>query len=156
MSAAGADAEMAVRIEIAFLEDFDPRGRPGVPYIANGLLMCPGGMVESFGSHRCRFVSVDGIWCFERADQIVDEIRWAPWPKRSMRSITILKAVDGQLVESVSARLVEGAHELIRAQYWQVVDGALESVGRRIRRRDVSDWLVRWPKQRESQSPGVD
>lgn len=114
-----------------FAAGFDRAGRPRDPWLVGVLLVCPGGLSENGMSHRCRFVSVDGIWCFERAEAAADVIGWGAGPARHMRSVTVVAAGEGWLVESVAGRAGSGGHRLVEAVGWRVEGGTLVAVGRR-------------------------
>lgn len=142
-------------VEAAFAIDFW-RGRIGGPYVVGGLLVCPGGLSESGFSHRCRFVSLDGQWCFEHPGVVVDRVRWGaggpggPHGHRTMTSVTVVAVDESAAVESVRARIERGAHRLVEAQRFEVVTGALVPRGRRGPRRPVH-----WPDEREQGGAAV-
>jgi len=133
-------------VDAAFTTDFS-RGRIGRPYVVGGLLVCPGGLSESGFSHRCRFVSLDGQWCFEHPGVVVDRVRWGavgPHGHRTMTSVTLVAVCEGTVVEAVRARIERGAHRLVEALRFEVAGGALVAAGRRGPRRPPD-----WPEGRE-------
>lgn len=102
--------------------------RPNRPWVEGLLLICPGGVVGSWAGHRCWFVSVDGKWCFEHNSMLADVVERR---QNGMRSVTVLEAVDGSLVEAVMARSRGGAHTLVEAVGWRVDNATLVPIGKR-------------------------
>lgn len=138
-----------MQAETAFASDF-AGGRIAGPYVAGGVLVCPGGLSESGFSHRCRFVSIDDQWCFDHPGAVFDEVRWSAGRpgerrgRRAMRSVTLVDVDEGAVIDAVRARIEGGTHRLVEAVRFEVVEGALVSAGRR--RPGES---FRWPEGRE-------
>lgn len=109
-------------------EGFGRSGKPNLPWIEGALLICPGGLLGSWAGHRCRFVSVEGQWCFEHKLVLADVVERE---KGRLFSVTVLPASEGLLVEAVSARSRGSVHMLVEAVGWRVVKGELLFVGRR-------------------------
>lgn len=116
-------------VDGGFRTGFTRSGRPVPPWISGSLLVCPGAVVGSWAGHRCWFVSVDDKWCFEDPAVMADYV--IRQGEHGMRSLTVLPAGEGSLVELVSARSRGGSHELIEAIGWRVTHAELVPAGRR-------------------------
>jgi hypothetical protein len=117
----------------AFDRGFDGRGMAVEPWITDeGLLVCPGSKIHrSKQSHRCRFVAVGDCWVWEAAERITDELRWLPDRSDSLQTVTVLAAVDGLVIDVVTAKASGGAHTRESAVAYEVRGGALEAVASR-------------------------
>ena len=79
-----------------------------LPYLADGLLVCPGGWVGSREWHRCSWVVVDGEWCFHSPFVVADQFE--QFDKRFAHSTTILDVPLGTTVRCVRCRSRGGYH----------------------------------------------
>lgn len=119
-------------IDEAFASAFTAKGLPHDPYLREGILVCPGGKVDrSSMNHECAFVRVDDQWVWERTDRLEDAIRHLPGPRPSMRSVTVLPAMDGMALDLVHSRTKMGVHQLASVRSFVVTGGQLELVSAR-------------------------
>ena len=79
-----------------------------LPYLADGLLICPGGWVGSREWHRCSWVVVDGEWCFHSPLVVADQFE--QFDKKSAHSTTILDVLPGTTVQCIRCRSRGGHH----------------------------------------------
>lgn len=116
--------------EAGFVDGFDAKGAARMPWLAGGILVCPGSVVErSATSHDCTFVTANDHWVFEHPDRIHDEVRKVPHRGReNQRSITLLAAPEGLTFDVVSSRMRTGAHHMREARRFRVTNGELELV----------------------------
>ncbi len=110
----------ACLVDEAFNLAFDRRGRPRLPYLAGELLVCPGGLAGTWQGHRCRFVSVDGLWCWEHPAVAADEIRSSTGPARLLQSVTVIDPAAVTLVEAVKSRCDWGVHRLLETTAFRI------------------------------------
>lgn len=120
-------------VELGFEEGFSPRGVALDPWVASGLVICPGSLVEkSATSHDCRFANVDGTWVWESDVTLVDVVRRVGSGARtSQRSISLLEAVDGLSFDVIEAKKSQGQHRMTRVRSYCVRDGQLQLVATR-------------------------
>ena len=79
-----------------------------LPYMTDGLLICPGGWVGSREWHRCSWVVVDGEWCFHSPLVVADQFE--QFDKKSAHSTTILDVPPGTTVQCIRCRSRGGHH----------------------------------------------
>lgn len=129
------DKDMPAVLEEAFVLGFASNGQPNVPWIADGLLFCPGWIrFKSATSHECSFASSDGKWVWEHEAQIEDEMRQVPGPKVVKQSITVLTVHEGLELDVVaSASRSGGPCQMKKVVSYQVRGGELVPVSTRAR-----------------------
>ena len=123
-------------IEQGFESGFTTNGGVIDPWLVDGLLVCPGVLVETSksGSHDCTFVSVKlpgadaSQWAFEATDLVADDVRHLPGARRHQRSVTIVAAVEGLVVDVVVAQARGGTHKMKRARSFKVTGQELVHV----------------------------
>lgn len=117
-------------LEEAFSRMFDRQGLPLLPELAEGKLICPGGLVgRSVTSHRCRFVSVDRTWVWDHDDALADEVRTESESRK--RTVTVLPAVEGLELDVVSCKMSMGTHKMTGVTSMVVRAGKLQQVAGR-------------------------
>ncbi|RJL23942.1 hypothetical protein [Bailinhaonella thermotolerans] len=116
--------------EAAFADAFTHRGIAGQPYLAGGILVCPGSIRRrSATSHDCVFAHVDDHWCWEHPDVLLDEVRKLPDKgKEHQRSVTLIPVADGQKVDVIAGRMTQGAHRATSVTSYQVDGDRLKLV----------------------------
>lgn len=84
--------------------------RNAVPYLVNGLLVCPGVKVmSSRTSHDCVFASIDGVWAWEHPDAVYDRMVTTTIGSRQAQvSVTIVPAHDTMTVDAVTSKARSG------------------------------------------------
>lgn len=105
---------------------FDRRWRTALPYLAGGLLICPGRLDGTWQGHRCRFVSLDGIWCWEHPGAVADEVRSNVGPGRHLQTVTAVDADAVDLIESVKSRCDWATHRLVETTALRIAGRQLE------------------------------
>lgn len=126
----GGDTEALV--EDGFERGFNSKGEARDPWLASGILVCPGSKVDrSALSHECTFVNVDDSWVWESPDRIHDDVRNLPGPRTVMRTVTLVLASEGMEVDMVSSKQRNGVHEMKSVRSFVVKGGKLELVNAR-------------------------
>lgn len=135
-----AHADPDALTEQGFEQGFTTNGGIVDPWLVDGLLVCPGVLVEkSRGSHDCSFVSVKlagaeaSQWVFEATDKICDEVRFMPGAKKHQRSVTIVAATEGLEVDVVVAQQRSGQHTMKQVRSFKLTGGKLTHVSTRAR-----------------------
>jgi hypothetical protein len=130
-----ADADLDALTEEAFATGFGPDGRPRRPWLAAGLVFCPGWIrYKSRTSHDCEFVAAGDVWVWEHPGVVRDVMRQVPGPKVVKQSVTIVLADEGLVLDQVAASAKQGAAcQMTRAASYQVRAGELVAVTTRAR-----------------------
>lgn len=130
-----ADADLDALLEEAFVAGFGPDGRPARPWLAAGLVFCPGWIrYRSRTAHDCEFVAVGDVWVWEHPGMVKDVMRQVPGGKVVKQSITIVFADEGLVLDQVAAASRQGsACQMTRAASFQVRAGELVAVTARVR-----------------------
>lgn len=124
--------EPAALVEDGFGRGFDPDGMPRGPWLAGGILVCPGAKIDrSAMSHRCSFVRVDASWVWDHPDLLEDVVRHLPGPRPRMQSVSLVPVGEQCAVDVVEARTRNGVHELSGVRSYVVSDGSLVLVSQR-------------------------
>ena len=120
-------------VDAGFADGFDAKGFARQPWLVEGMLVCPGSVVErSATGHDCVFVSVDGVWVFNCEDRVVDVVRKVPAGAREhQRSVTVLAASEGSEFDVVSSRMRDGKHRMRGVRRFRVENSALVLVSDR-------------------------
>ncbi len=120
-------------IEDCFDNGFTPAGHAREPYLRDGILVCPGSIVEkSATSHDCVFVHVDTDWVWDAPQLLLDSVRKIPDRSRThQRSVSLLSVVDGFRFEQITSSMRQGVHSMKKAASYLVADGTLELVSAR-------------------------
>lgn len=82
-----------------------------LPYLDNGLLVCPGGYNGSKTWHRCSFVLIDDQWCFH-SELMVDDLFISSTPKRLITQTLIEPVVGETKIAVARCRCKNGLHRL--------------------------------------------
>lgn len=122
-------------LEEAFIDGFDRKGDAVAPWVAAGLLFCPGMRRDkSATSHECTFVSVDDRWVWEHGNVLRDDMRQVPGPRTFKQSVTIIPVLEGSKVDMVNSTSRSGSScQMRKARSFQVQAGALVEVAARAR-----------------------
>lgn len=129
---ARAAGDLDAVIGAAFEQGFDHAGLAHDPWIEGPLLVCPGGLVgRSQAAHRCRFVSVDGVWVWESSDLVREDKRSHPGEALGFRAVAVVAPREGLELDVVSARLRRGRHGVERVVSYLVRRGELVEVAAR-------------------------
>lgn len=125
-------------VEQGFERGFTTAGAVIDPWLVDGLLVCPGVLVEkSKASHDCAFVSLKlagadaSQWVFEATDLVTDVVRFLPGAKKQQRSISIVAATEGLEVDVVVAQMRSGQHKMKQVRSFKVTRGELVHVSTR-------------------------
>ena len=120
-------------VDVGFVDGFDARGFARPPWLVEGMLICPGSVVErSASSHDCMFVSVAGVWVFNCEERVVDVVRKVPaGPREHQRSVTVLASFEGLVFDVVSSRMRDGKHRMRGVRQFRVEHGELVVVSDR-------------------------
>lgn len=129
------DSDLGSLVEEAFATGFTMDGKPRPPWIAGGLLFCPGWIrYRSRTSHDCEFISVGETWVWECPQVAVDDIRQVPGAKVVKQSITVVTPVEGMTLDQVAASSKQGsACQMSKATSYLVRAGELVAVKTRAR-----------------------
>lgn len=122
-------------VEEAFVDGFDHSGHPKEPWMAGGLLICPGYIrYKSATSHLCAYVSVEGHWVWESARIVTDVVRQVPGPKTFKQAISIVSPEEGMRLDLVHSESKQGAAcQMKKATSYQIRNGELVAVSTRTR-----------------------
>jgi hypothetical protein len=112
----------------AFSVSFGSDGLARAPRVSNGFVVCAGGKEHtSAASHRCRFAVLGEHWVWDSPDCVHDEIR--PTGKgASTRSVSLVPAIEGLVVEMITSKARGGRHERTGVNRYVVRDGAVVEV----------------------------
>jgi len=122
----------AALVEEGFAKGFTSTGMPVDPWVAGGILVCPGAKLDrSAMNHKCAFVRVDSSWVWEHPDLLEDVVRHLPGPQSRMQSVTLVPVGESTAVDLVAARTRNGVHELVGVRSFTVSEGALLLVSQR-------------------------
>lgn len=112
----------------AFGRGFGPDGLAVIPWVEAGMVVCCGGKEHSSATaHRCRFSVADGEWVWESDERLYDEVR--PTGKGpSTRSVSLVAAREGLVVEVVTSKFRSGKHERVNLRRFEVRGGELVEV----------------------------
>lgn len=126
--------DLPALVEQAFTDGFTSRGEAALPWLVNGLLICPGHIrYKSATSHDCCFVSAEKDWVWEKSP-VHDEMRQIPGPKTHKQSITILFADEGLAIDVVESSAASGGGcQMKRVRSFQVRNGTLAATTIRAR-----------------------
>jgi len=117
-----AGGDLDAILEQGFLDGFTAKGVPVMPWIQDGILVCPGyHKARSAKSHDCSFVSLDGTWVWAAPNKLVDAMRDVPGAKAHKCSITLVVPQEGMQVDAVTSRSrAGGGCQMVSAQSFQV------------------------------------
>ena len=104
-----AGGDLQAITEQAFVGGFTAKGVPVMPWLAGGLLVCPGyRKARSATAHDCSFVSLDGTWVWAAPNKLVDVVREVPGPRLHTCSVTIVVPAEGMRVDQVTSKARAG------------------------------------------------
>ena len=113
---------------------FDRRGLANLPYLRDGLLICPGVKSEkSASSHDCTFVSVDDNWVWDHPDTAYTTMRQLPGQKVVRQTVAIIPAYEGMEIDVVHSTARSGPCQMKSARIFTVTGGILVETGARSR-----------------------
>ena len=116
----------------AFETGFGRDGLGVVPWVDGALIVCPGAIVTtSRSNHRCRFVSVDGVWIWDSGLLVREDKRSSPGADDGFRAVALLPVVDGTSLDVVSGRARAGGHAVEHVVSFEVRRGELVEVSQR-------------------------
>ncbi len=119
-------------VDAAFEEGFGRDGLGADPWIEGRVLVCPGGLVgRGPSAHRCRFVSVDGVWVWESTELLREDKRSLPGGDHGFRAVALVVPREGLELDTVTARLRAGRHRVDRVVSHLVRRGRLVEVATR-------------------------
>lgn len=131
------DTDIGALLEQAFVDGFADDGTPNIPWIIDGLLLCPGyhrRKSATSTSHVCTFTLVDGVWSWDHDAVVIDDMRNLPGPAAVKQSITILPCSEGMEVGVVTSKGTQGdTCEMKKGMTFQVQAGELVLVSTRVR-----------------------
>lgn len=103
-----AEGDPATVGEDGFVSGFDRAGKPRLPYLVGGLLVCPGGKMEkSKSSHECIFVATEEGWVWDYPDGLFDDMRQIPG-RKWRQAVTVIPATDGLTFDVVTSKQTSG------------------------------------------------
>jgi hypothetical protein len=112
----------------AFGAGFDHHHAALLPWMEDGLLVCPGSVLGTAVSHRCRFVALDGRWCWEHPMAIYDEIRRTETLRPRFASVTLVGIEPGSEIVVVDSTVRRAVHRMTRTVVMVLENGALTVV----------------------------
>lgn len=116
----------------AFETGFGRDGLGVLPWVEGDVIVCPGGLVsKSRTSHRCRFVSVDGVWVWDSGLLLREDKRSSPGVDEGFRAVALVPLVDGTGLDVVSGRARSGGHSVDHVVSYEVRRGELVEVSQR-------------------------
>ena len=122
------DAIVAAAFETGFGRD----GLAHPPWVEAGLVVCPGGLFgKNRANHRCRFVSVSGVWIWESSELLHESKRSLPGAEEGFRAVALLPLVEGLELDLVRGRLRRGQHSIDQVVSLEVRRGELVEVSQR-------------------------
>jgi hypothetical protein len=122
----------AALVDVGFATGFASNGMPKDPWLAGGILLCPGAKLDrSAMSHRCAFVRIDATWVWEHPDLLEDVVRHLPGAQSRMQSVSLVPVGEDCAVDLVEARTRNGVHELVGVRSFTVTEGTLLLVSQR-------------------------
>lgn len=129
------DNDISAVMEEAFLEGFGSPGEANLPWIHQGLLICPGYIRhKSAQSHECSFANINNKWAWEADELIADTMRQLPGARVVRHSISILAPVEGMEIDVVESAARGGTKcQMRKVTSYQVRSGKLEQVTSRAR-----------------------
>ena len=126
---AAAAADPDALVEDGFASGFTAAGEVTMPWLAGGVLVCPGGWRAAGRlNHRCTFVSVAGTWVWDAPEALCDRVRRLEGRSVEMRSVTLVGAYEGLEYDVVESRTRSGVHHVVKARSFRIVDGKPELV----------------------------
>ena len=73
---AQARGDLDALLELGFEKGFDTSGHALAPFVVEGIIICPGSVVErSANSHECAFVHIGDDWVWESSQTLIDTVR---------------------------------------------------------------------------------
>lgn len=116
----------------AFESGFNSQGVALEPVLVSGMVVCHGSRIDkSASSHECSFVKIDDEWVWDSPDLVSDDVRNTAERRISMRTVSIVPAIDGTKVDFISSRCKSGIHEMRKCVSFEVVKGVLVPVSSR-------------------------
>jgi len=117
----------------AFERAFDRTGRAGLPFLHDGLLICPGSKVSrSKSSHDCTFVSLDAGWVWEHPDVAADSGITLPGGKIH-QFVTVIPAFEAMKFDVVTSVARSGPCRMKSVRTYTISGGTLHEVSVRAR-----------------------
>lgn len=126
-------------VELGFAEGFKSDGMPVEPWLAGGIVVCPGAKIDkSASSHQCAFVAVGDDWVWEYEDRLADVIRHLPGvgSRQKMQSVSLVVAHEGLELDFVVSKMSAGTHQMCEVRSFVIEAGELKLVNARSRRPD--------------------
>jgi len=138
LSRAQSRGDLDALIELGFAVGFDASGKARAPWIVEGIIICPGSVLErSATSHECTFVHVGESWVWECEELALDEVRRGVLKgKGNQRSVSLLGAIEGLELDLISSKKRQGVHAMSSVVSYKVNGGALEVVSTRTPKAD--------------------
>lgn len=124
-----ASGDLDALVEAGFSEGFESSGLAKRPWVVGGILVVPGGRVDSMGgAHQCRFTAVGDDWVWQVDTHLADVMR--PVAK-GLRTVTLLAAQPGLEIDVVTSTCRGGTHRRKSSERWRLDGGDLTLVERR-------------------------
>lgn len=127
--AVAAEGDLDALVEVGFSDGFESAGLAKLPWIVGGVLVVPGGRIDSMGgSHKCRFVAVGDDWVWQLEDRLADVMRPV---ERGLRTVTLVVAQPGLEFDVVTSTCRSGTHRRKSSERWRIDGTRLTLVERR-------------------------
>lgn len=115
-----------------FERGFSSQGHALEPIVISGMIVCYGSRIDkSASSHDCSFVKIDDEWVWDSPDLVTDDVRTTAERRVSMRSVSLVPAIEGTKVDFISSKCKSGIHEMRKCSSFEVKDGVLVAVSSR-------------------------
>jgi len=101
-------------LELGFERGFDASGHALAPFVVQGIVICPGSVVErSANSHECAFVRIGEEWVWESPLTLLDEVRRTQVKNRpNQRSVSLLTATPELELDLIRSKKRQGTHQM--------------------------------------------
>lgn len=76
-------------------------------------------------SHQCKFVSIDGVWCWESEFKLSDLMEYTHEPKPTVKTLTQVMLVEGTEIDIVSCTASGTSHKVKKIDSYIIKDGAV-------------------------------
>lgn len=118
---ASSSGDLDTLVEVGFTEGFERSGLARRPWVVGGILIVPGGRIDSMGgAHQCRFTAVGDDWVWQSDGHLADVMRPT---ERGLRTVTLLAAQPGLEFDVVTSTFRRGAHRRKTSEKWRIVEG---------------------------------
>jgi hypothetical protein len=94
--------------------------------IKDSTIWCKGKKTQkSKFSHNCKFVSIDGIWCWDSELKISDKMDYQHEPKPTVTTLTKVALVEGLEIDLISCSASGTTHKVKKIESFIISNGEL-------------------------------